>query len=292
MDRQHVSLVARNRFIVNKRGDHFRNNLSKSMVRTLRSVAVCRNFRWITTGLLLALVSLVLCLTAEAQQVHYRHTGDMPPGAIGQWQLQRGGPLPGYFQPTKVQVPEGCAISFADGRHFDQGVKDQRAAGLLIGQVYRLKITHIPLYEGLEVFPTIELIDRIYPPAGRALEFPIPIHITRDDLREALAGRMVTRVFYVEDPAHALPAAQQPNESFGFDVKRGRDPLRVADSLGRPVAILRLGARVPGPRGPTPQFLFGSPPWKKMTPLRMPVTSLGDSPIQRTTTPLERLTGK
>ncbi len=263
-----------------------------SMVRTLRSVAVFRHVRWVTTGLLLALVSLVLCLTVEAQQVHYRHHGGMPPGAIGQWQLQRGGPLPGYFQPTKVLVPEGCDISFADSGHFDQGVKDQRVAGLLIGQVYRLKITHIPLYEGLEVFPTIELIDRIYPPAGRTLEFPIPIRITRDDLREALAGRMVTRVFYVEDPAHALPAAQQPNESFGFDIERGRDPLRVADSLGRPIAILRLGARVPGPQGPTPQFLFGSPPWKKMTPLRLPVNSLGDSSIQGTKLSPDRLTGK
>ena len=59
-------------------------------------------------GLVVALVNC-LCFVplGEAQQMHYRHTGDMPPGAIGQWQLQRGGPLPGYFQPTEVIVPQG-----------------------------------------------------------------------------------------------------------------------------------------------------------------------------------------
>jgi len=241
------------------------------MVHSLRSDAVSKWFYWSfpTGGFVVALVCcLVLAPVGEAQQVHYRHAADMPPGAIGQWQLQRGGPLPGYFQPTEVIVPKGCMVSLAVGGQFDKSAQNRRRAGLLIGQVYRLKVTHIPLYEGQEVFPTIELIDRIYPPVGRSGEFPIPIQITRDDLREAIQGRMVTRVIYVEDPAHALPAVQQPNQPLGFDVQRGDDPLKVADSLGRPVAILRLGARVPESQGPTPRFLYGSPIWKPLQPIK------------------------
>ena len=94
----------------------------------------------------------------------------------------------------------------------------------------------------------------------------MPIQITTDDLKEAVQGRMVTRVIYVEDPGQALPTRQQPGQSLAFDVRQGEDPLKVADSLGRPIAILRLGARVPGPLGPSPQFLYGSPIWKPFPP--------------------------
>ena len=235
------------------------------MVHTLRFVAVTDRYRRssLIFGLVIALVNCLCCVSlSQAQQIHYRHRGDMPPGAIGQWQLQRGGPLPGYFQPTEIIVPSGSKVSLVSGFQFDQAEQNRRRAGLLIGQVYRLKVTHIPLYAGVEIFPTIELIDRIYPPPGRNLEFPIPIQITVDDLKEAVQGRMVTRVIYVEDPGHALPAMKEPGESIAFDVRQGQDPLKVADSLGRPIAILRLGARVPGPRGPSSQFVYGSPIWK------------------------------
>ncbi|NIP85789.1 MAG: hypothetical protein GTO03_09605, partial [Planctomycetales bacterium] len=49
-----------------------------------------------------------------------------------------------------------------------------RTVGLLIGQVYRFQVTGIPLQEGREVFPSLEVIDRLYPPPGREAEFPIP----------------------------------------------------------------------------------------------------------------------
>jgi hypothetical protein len=185
----------------------------------------------------------------------------MPPGAIGQWQLQRGGPLPGYFQPAEIAAPAGCMISLAAGGAFDLPKENSRTAAFLIGQVYRFKVTHIPLHEGIEIFPTIELIDRVYPPGSLKFQFPIRIRITRDDLAEAIRGKMVTRVIYLEDPDRALAASQDTNQQFGFDVRLGEDPLRVADSLGRPVAILRLGARVPGATGPGPRFLFGCPVW-------------------------------
>ena len=211
------------------------------------------------------LFPIAICLTmvvpSSAQVVHYRHSSEMPPGAIGTWQLQRGGPLPGYFQPASISVPNGCAVSLATAGKFDGLQEHSRRAAFLIGQVYRLKVAQIPLYEGVEVFPTIEIIDRIYPPAGREFEFPIQIRITRDDLRQAIQGRLVTRVIYVEDPRSALPVAEKPNQQYAFDVRKGDDPLRVADTLGRPVAILRLGARVPGPQGATARFLFGCPVW-------------------------------
>ncbi len=236
------------------------------LLRPLRiAMRVYRPLRCERLAATFVLCQMAICLTmavpSSAQVVHYRHNSEMPPGAIGTWQRQRGGPLPGYFQPATISAPDGCAVSLATAGTFDDLQVHSRRAAFLIGQVYRLKVTQIPLHEGVEVFPTIEIIDRIYPPAGREFEFPIQIRITSDDLRQAMQGRLVTRVIYVEDPRSALPAAERPNQQYAFDVRKGDDPLQVADTLGRPVAILRLGARVPGPQGATARFLFGCPVW-------------------------------
>ena len=67
-------------------------------------------------------------------------------------------------------------------------------------------MTNIRMAEGVEVFPTIEIIDGIYAPPGQEGRFAIPVDITEDDLRLAADGKFVTRVIYLEDPQHALPA--------------------------------------------------------------------------------------
>lgn len=205
-------------------------------------------------------------LLAQEPRVHYLHQGVMPPGAIGSRQLQRGGPLPGFFQPVEIKAPAGALVSLADAGRFDQGRQVPLRVGLLIGQVYRLRVMNIPLRAGLEVFPTIEVIDRLYPPPG-GRRFAIPVELTRQDLELALEGKFVTRVIYLEDPRRALPVRDDPGAQTWFEVGPGRDPLALADMLGRPVAILRLGGRLPDETdGPEMQFLFGSPPFVKYRP--------------------------
>ncbi len=198
---------------------------------------------------------------AEDAPVHYLHAGAMPPGAIGSQQLLRGGPLPGYFQPVEVKAPEGAMISMAANGAFQQPQGGVVTAGMLIGAVYRLRVTNIPFQEGLEVFPTIEVVDRLYPPIGSEGRFPIPIQLTKEELELALAGKFVTRVIYLEDPLCALPIAEDPERQEYFEAAPRDNPLEVADRLGRPVAILRMGGRLPEAEGPDAAFLYGSPPW-------------------------------
>ena len=199
-------------------------------------------------------------LHAQQPPVHYWHQGVLPPGAIGSRQLQRGGPLPGFFQPVEIKVPAGAEISLTVDSQFDRPRGGPRKAGMLIGSVYRMRVTHIRLAEGAEVFPTVEVIDRLYAPIGQELRFPIPIDITEEDLKLAIAGKFVTRVIYLEDPRHALPAREVGKSQNWFEAAPGQDPLAVADGLGRPVAILRLGGRLPD-QGDDPFFFFGSPPF-------------------------------
>jgi hypothetical protein len=199
-------------------------------------------------------------LAAQApQDVHLHFSGAAPPGAIGTWHLQRGGPLPGYFQPVEIKAPPGALISLATEGRFEPPRQGPVLAGMLIGSVYRLRVARIPLAEGAEVFPSVEVIDRIYPPVGHEWRFPIPVELTQQDLELALAGKFVTRVVYLEEPRSAPPVADagQP----WFDARPGEDPLQLADLFGRPVAIVRIGGRLPlDPQQPDWMFLHGSPP--------------------------------
>jgi hypothetical protein len=132
-----------------------------------------------------------------------------------------------------------------EGSYSESGL-NQSLVGMQIGPVYRLKVTEILNYPGVEIFPTVELVDRLYPPPGMALRYPIPIELTQDELELAATGSFVTRVIYVEDPKQALPTAQRrDSEQPWFEAPHGDDPLVTADRFGRPVAILRIGGRVP-----------------------------------------------
>ena len=243
------------------------------MVHTLRCLATCkRSLRGRVAGeiavVMLLHLGLAGTLLAQESGAHYLHHGAMPPGAIGSRQLQRGGPLPGFFQPVEIKAPSGVSVSLAAANQFDAPQAAPRRVGCLIGSVYRLRVTHIPRSEGLEVFPSIEVIDRLYAPPDQQVRFSIPVELTQEDLELALNGQFVTRVIYLEDPRNALPVRSNAAGQTWFDVGPGRDPLAVADGLGRPVAILRMGARVPD-QGPDPGFFFGSPPWVGYPPRRI-----------------------
>lgn len=225
-------------------------------------------------------------LSGQTPPVHYNHAGIMPPGAIGGQQLTRGGPLPGYFQPVEIKAPSGVLISTATAGEFDQPQPASLVAGMLIGAVYRLRVTNIPGHEGLEVYPTIEVIDRLYPPLGQEFRFPILIDLALEELESALEGKFVTRVVYLEEPEAALPVAQKRDEQDVFEVRDGENPLEIADTLGRPMAIVRMGGRLPDAvNGPDQTFMYGSPlmiKFRKRGPGVTPEMIVPTSPLART----------
>ncbi len=233
-------------------------------------------------------MAVVLCLgvvgplAAQQPPVHYWHHGSMPPGAIGGVQLHRGGPLPGFFQPVRIEGPRGVTVAPAQQGGFAEAHAAPATFGLLIGQVYRIRVMNVPNLPGREVFPTIEVVDRLYAPPGREAQFPIVVQLTLDDLRMALDGKFVTRVIYLEDPNWSIPYKQDPRGQSWFEVGPGKDPLAVADQLGRPVAILRMGARLPTDGTmDNGQFLFGSPPLVHYEPAE----STPDSPAPQPAKP-------
>jgi uncharacterized repeat protein (TIGR01451 family) len=212
----------------------------------------------------LAIVGLIgiACTTLAAEPpVHHGWAGVLVPGAMGTAQLERGGPIPGYFQPVQIIAPPGAAVSLAIDDQFTAPMPAPIEAGMLIGSVYRLRVIRIPHHEGMEVFPTIEVVDRMYPPRGQELRFPIPIELTQQDLELASRGSFVTRVIYLENPQNAMATHSDAMHQNWFDAPPNEDPFTVASSMGRPMAILRIGSRSPDdPGAPGAQFVYHSPP--------------------------------
>ena len=216
---------------------------------------MCRN-----VGLVL-LCAYASATNSQAQALQSGHSREMPPGAIGHRQLLRGGPLREYIQPVRLKAPEGALIAPFIGGSPGAEQNQSITVGLKVGNVYRFRVSEITRLNGVHLYPSVEVIDRLYPPRGRALEFPIPVELNADDLRLAAYGKYVTRVIYIEEPDEALPFTEGDEaEQRYFEVLPGDDPLVVAQGLGRPVTILRIGNRVPDNSGPNDEFSFGSPP--------------------------------
>jgi hypothetical protein len=192
---------------------------------------------------------------------------DMPPGVIGSIQLQHKPHLRGVWQAIEIRAPQGVQVNFAEGGQFAPDIPSPARVAVLVGPVYRLRLTGIPGDQDVELFPTIEVIDRTCPPAEREHRFPIPIEIDEQDLADAAKGELVVRVIYVEDNEIAEPVNTAGLPQRVLDVRPNQNALRTADSLGRPVAILRIGSRVPNVTEGQDwlEFLYGCPPW---TPLK------------------------
>ncbi len=226
----------------------FRRNLGPSLGRHL--------------PILCGLVLLTTCTMARAQSPgaygYYsplHHTA--PPGMIAQWQTTINRSNAGYFQPVRVELPsQGTVVYYSDSGRNESVLPAPAQVGLLVGHTYRLKIADMPEYPGVELYPTLEVIDRLHPPVGQIDRYPIPVRFSSEEIEYALDGRMVTRVIYLEQPQLAYPGMLSNGRDIR-DVDPGLNLLEEADIAGRPMLIIRLGGRMPPIEGYDPSF-FGS----------------------------------
>ena len=214
----------------------------------------------------LIIVSIFAALTgdlvrAQGKRSHLLIDSSAAPGAIGRKLLASGAIEQSTYQAVRILTPPEATVSTAVGDAFQPEVF-QPMLGLLVGRAYRLKVVYQNEYEKHVVFPTVELIDRLDPPRGMEREFPVPIEFTVEDIKLAAEGNLVTRAVYVEDPDSAMPELYEQGKSSMpyFEARPGADPMLVANTLGRTIAIVRIGSRAPDAFGPTPDFMLHSPP--------------------------------
>jgi len=218
--------------------------------------------RRLEVALLAGLLALLFSSTASAQfkgaEGRYHPLNQQtPPGTAGLWSAIMNPAAARYHQPVRVELPRGGQVTFFAGPERRAVAQPAPAvAGVAVGHVYRLRISDMPQYPGIDLFPTIEILDRLHPPAGKLFDFPVPVQITPDEIDLALQGNLVTKVIYLEQPQLADPRPQ--SDLVGATVvAANQNALVEADRRGRPMVILRMGGRVPSRQDGDARF-FGS----------------------------------
>lgn len=175
-----------------------------------------------------------------------------------------------YFQHVQITAPEGVSVAPAAEGSFLEPMAVPQYYALQVGTTYRFRVTNIPLMPGVELFPTIEIIDRTHPPIGEELRHAVVIQLAKEDLYDAIRGKFVTRVIYIENPDTAFPISSKDQEGQGwFDVSAEANPVKVAETLGRPIVIVRMGGRAPGSNEEFDMaFLNNCPPFLHYPPAK------------------------
>lgn len=232
-----------------------------------RNVNIMNGFNHWTSRLTLSAMALLTFAipTSQAQQFggpggayHQPFSQHTPPGQLAGLFNHNRQYDPSWRQPLEVDVAGGGDVEIYQGTASIAAGQSPAVVACGVGHLYRLKISNLPGLPGLEVFPTVELLDRLHPPTGREVEFAIPILITEADVRRATAGNLVTRVIYLEQPQLAQevdPLRREVPQA----VLPTTNALQEADRLGRAMAIIRIGGRRISPSAPPMFFGTGGP---------------------------------
>ena len=141
----------------------------------------------------------------------------------------------------KTVLPEGTSIQVdGSGKAYGNGT----VFGFRPGYPYRFRVDGIKGGESLG--GTLEVRGSIIPRTGmRYMEFPAPIYITQADIERVLAGGVITKVVYLENPAVAIPQEAKANSPLEVTTDSERSALIEAENNGRIAAVIRLGDRAP-----------------------------------------------
>lgn len=222
--------------------------------------------RRLTSSLLLAVALQMGYGAASPAQDHFQDNRyvpldqNAPVGRVGRWTGIIGKGLAGSFQSVQVSVPTTGKVTIYNGgpeTAVTLGAPAQFSIG--VGCAYRLKISNMPDFPGVELFPTIEIFDRLHPPVGREYEFPVPIAISAEDIQRAIDGGMVTKVVYLEQPQFAV-TGDLTQALLNRMMPPDRNLLIEADRLGRPMILVRLGGRTPDESRPEDGFFLPPAP--------------------------------
>lgn len=198
------------------------------------------------------------------------------PGEASRWLAATGQLYPPVFQPIRFVLPSTGAVAVCDSIRGVTPIEDPVSqVAVMPGHVYRLLVNDLPEFPGVDFYPSIELVDRLHPPAGQADNFPVEIELTVDELEAANRGQLVTKVIYVEQPDR-IPLTVLNEKTRVTDVPADSNVFAHADVLGRPLAIVRLGGRLPDPHQPDPGF-FG--PGGPLQPSQPTVALQGAKPL-------------
>jgi hypothetical protein len=115
--------------------------------------------------------------------------------------------------------------------------------GLDRGVGYRLRLTNITERPGVELFPVVEVVGHLHRPREiDPARYPIRVVFSDEELWDVVDhGRLVTKVIYLEEPEQAIPVKLPKDQIPVVTLNPTEQPLKVAQALGRVMAIVRIG---------------------------------------------------
>ncbi len=139
-----------------------------------------------------------------------------------------------------VLAPEPSPVPLGDGGGIG-------TVGLQRGVGYRLRLSNITERPGVELFPVIEVVGHLHRPREiNPAKYPIRIVFSDEELWDVVdRGRLVTKVIYLEAPEQAIPIKLSKDQIPVVTLNPTEQPLKVAQALGRVIAIVRIGGRRP-----------------------------------------------
>ncbi len=207
------------------------------------------NMKFAAIAMLIALTAGISTVThtanAQLTRGHKLIDSRMAPGVASQRTLMSNKDLINHVQPVRLLTPDGSSVGIFAGGTTTSAAGSAVSVGVEAGLLYRFKVDFVVDHQPRTVYPSIELLDRLYPPQGLETQFPIPVVLSKDDLEQASSGKMVTKVIYLESAEGAAVGNGSDREQSYFDVDGAEDPLHVAKGFGRPLVILRIGSRIP-----------------------------------------------
>lgn len=182
--------------------------------------------------------------------------GVMPPGGFPNAAVAAVGaltnPYAGQFAAARTSVrflePKGMKVSWyiqgPDGKRVwsDKPLDAPATYNFAQAAIYRLKLTDIPDYPGVDLYPSLEVV----PANQRALTFlahsSVPVSFTADDFRMVASGNYVVKVIYLPDPQFQdIAVGGGLGELISTQLEPGVDPIAEAAKRGSILLIVRLG---------------------------------------------------
>jgi hypothetical protein len=177
--------------------------------------------------------------------------GGYPPGAVAAVGALTS-PYAGQFAAQRTSVrfiePRGMKVSWMipspDGKRLwnDKPLEAPASYNFAQSAIYRLKLSDIPDYPGVDLYPTLEVV----PANHRAMTFlahsSVPVCFTPDDFRMVNAGNYVVKVIYLPDPQFQdIAVGGGLGELCSTQLEPGQDPIALACKQGSILLIARLG---------------------------------------------------
>jgi uncharacterized repeat protein (TIGR01451 family) len=157
--------------------------------------------------------------------------------------LPAHGPSPLLF--VQFLGGPGLRATFYQGHPRGRAFEAPVAVGMRPGYLYRLQISNLPGHPGVSIYPTLEVRGSLKLSAKlNAARYPAPVVLTEADIESVLAGNLICKVIYLENPDRAVPTTTPPALPMELSLPPGSDLLAEAQDRGRLMLIVRMGGRL------------------------------------------------